>query len=84
MSGGSDVSPRHKIDAIRALDGMAANGPAAPPTADRFLIQINMGADTLTFNKSILPLEPGEKFCQIWRPDFYYVEKVSKAVCPKP
>ena len=60
MSGGSDVSPRHKIDAIRTLDGMAANGPEGPPPSDRFLIQINLGSESLIFNKSIRPLEPGE------------------------
>jgi hypothetical protein len=54
MSGGSDVSPRHKIDAIRTLDGMAANGPQGVPASDRFQITINLGADhILHFDKSI-------------------------------
>ena len=58
MSGGSDVSPKHKIDAIRTLDGMAANGPAGVPASDRFVIQIVLGdgpGETLTFDKSLKP-----------------------------
>ena len=52
----ASASPRHRIDAIRTLDTFAANGPgAAAPAGDRFLIQINLGSDTLTFNKSIKP-----------------------------
>jgi hypothetical protein len=60
MSGGNDVSPKHKIDAIRTLDGMAANGPEGAPMTDRFIITINLtadgsnsDADVLRFNKSI-------------------------------
>ena len=58
----SDVSasPRHRVDAIKVLDTFAANGPQGVPAADRFLIQINLGSDSLVFNKSIRPLEPGE------------------------
>jgi hypothetical protein len=39
----------------KALDDFAANGPAAAPAGDRFVIQINVGADTLRFSKSIKP-----------------------------
>jgi hypothetical protein len=53
-------SARHRIDSCKVLNEFAANGPAGVPAADRFLIQINLGSDTLTFNKSIRPLEPGE------------------------
>jgi hypothetical protein len=68
MSGGNEVSPRHKIDAIRTLDGMAANGPGeTTPMSDRFQITIVLSADSsgsepaaLHFNKSIRVLEPGE------------------------
>ena len=58
----SDVnaSPRHRVDALKVLDTFAANGPEAATAGTRFLIQINLGSDTLTFNKSIRPLEPGE------------------------
>ena len=50
----ASASPRHRVDAIKTLDGFAANGPgASAPAGDRFLIQINLGSDTLTFNKSI-------------------------------
>ena len=65
----SDVSasPRHRVDAIKTLDGMAAVGPAGVPAADRFIINIVLNSDgsvsepaALHFNKSIRPLEPGE------------------------
>jgi hypothetical protein len=51
----SSASPRHRVDAIRTLDGFAANGPAGTPAADRdrFQITINLGADTLKFDRSI-------------------------------
>jgi hypothetical protein len=55
------ASPRHRVDAIKTLDGFAANGPGATaPASDRFIITINLGDETLTFNKSIRPIEPGE------------------------
>jgi hypothetical protein len=54
------ASPRHRVDAIKTLDTFAANGPEAATAGTRFLIQINLGSDFLTFNKSIRPLEPGE------------------------
>jgi hypothetical protein len=41
------------VDAIKVLDTMSATGPEAAPASDRFVIQINLGADTLRFNKSI-------------------------------
>ena len=53
-------SARHRIDSCKVLNDFAANGPAGVPAADRFIIQINLGSDTLAFNKSIRPLEPGE------------------------
>jgi hypothetical protein len=54
-------SARHRIDSCKVLNDLASNGPGdTAPASDRFVIQINLGADTLTFNKSIRPLEPGE------------------------
>ena len=53
-------SARHRIDSCKVLNDFATNGPAGVPAADRFIIQINLGSDTLAFNKSIRPLEPGE------------------------
>lgn len=43
----SDVSasPRHRVDALRTLDGMAANGPAAAAAGAFFEITINLGSD---------------------------------------
>jgi hypothetical protein len=40
------ASPRHRVDAAKALDGFAANGPGqGAPAADRFVITINLGTD---------------------------------------
>jgi hypothetical protein len=43
----SDVSasPRHRVDAIKTLDVMAANGPDAAAAGPFFEITINLGAD---------------------------------------
>lgn len=41
----STASPRHRVDAIKTLDGMAANGPAAAGAGTFFEITINLGAD---------------------------------------
>lgn len=49
----ASASPRHRVDAIRTLDGFAANGPAGAPASDRFQITINLGADVLKFDRSI-------------------------------
>jgi hypothetical protein len=54
------ANARHRIDSCKVLNDFAAPGPQGAPPTERFLIQINLGADTLTFNKSIRPLEPGE------------------------
>jgi hypothetical protein len=55
-----DANPRHRIDAARALDDFSVDKPEAAAAADRFHIVINLGSDTLTFDKSIRPLSPGE------------------------
>ena len=47
------ANARHRIDSVKVLDDLAANGPVAAPAADRFVIQINLGSDTLRFDKSI-------------------------------
>jgi hypothetical protein len=51
----TDSNDRHRIDACKALNDFAANGPAAAPAGDRFIIQINLGEDTIRFNKSVAP-----------------------------
>ena len=43
----ASASPRHRIDAAKALDDFAANGPEAAPAADRFQIMINLGSRLL-------------------------------------
>jgi hypothetical protein len=50
----ASASPRHRVDAIRTLDGFAANGPAGAPASDRFIITINLGADHIErYSKSL-------------------------------
>jgi hypothetical protein len=49
------ASPRHRVDAIKTLDTFASNGPESAPAGDRFVITINLGSDTLRFDKSIAP-----------------------------
>src|SRR5215467_11923381 len=39
------ANERHRIDSIKALDALAANGPEAAPAADRFVITINLNSD---------------------------------------
>jgi hypothetical protein len=39
------ANERHRIDAVKTLDALAANGPEAAPTADRFIITINLNSD---------------------------------------
>jgi hypothetical protein len=51
----ASASPRHRVDAIKTLDTFASNGPESAPAADRFQIVINLGSDTLRFDKSITP-----------------------------
>ena len=48
----SSASTRHRIDASKALDTLAANGPEATPASDRFQIIINLGGEVTRFNKS--------------------------------
>src|SRR5262245_20396260 len=49
----ASVSPKHRIDSAKVLDTFAANNPGAAPAAERFVIQINIGNETLKFDKSI-------------------------------
>jgi hypothetical protein len=49
------ANPRHRIDSAKVLDDFASNGPVGVPAADRFQIVINLGSDTLRFDKSIAP-----------------------------
>jgi len=51
------ASPRHRVDAIKTLDGMSDTGPQTTPAAERFIIQINLGEDyKLKFDKSRAPV----------------------------
>lgn len=50
-----NANPRHRIDSAKELNNFAANTPESAPASDRYIIQINIGDDTLTFNKSIKP-----------------------------
>jgi hypothetical protein len=56
------VSPRHRIDAAKELREVAANGPDATSTGDKFVIRINFGGEEkrYEFNKApLVPLEDG-------------------------
>ena len=53
-------APRHRVDALKVLDGMASTGgEAAAGQSDRFIITINLSGDgvdhVLHFDKSIKP-----------------------------
>jgi len=52
------ASPRHRVDAIKTLDGMGDTGPkTAPEMGERFSIVINLGEDyKLRVDKSIAPM----------------------------
>src|SRR5262245_43469341 len=52
------ANDRHKVDAIKALDQLAANGPNAAPEQDRFVIRIDLtagGGEVLEFDKTLRP-----------------------------
>src|SRR5262245_25384056 len=49
----TNASPKHRIDSAKVLDTFAANGPGVAPASERFVITINIGSDTLKFDKSI-------------------------------
>jgi hypothetical protein len=53
------VSPRHKIESARELRAIAAVGPEAQPTGDRFSIVINLGEDHKI--KIDQPIRPNDK-----------------------
>ena len=48
-----NANARHRIDSAKVLNDFAANGPQGAPASDRFVITINLGSDTLRFDKSI-------------------------------
>jgi hypothetical protein len=51
-----NASPRHKVESSRELRAIANVGPEATPTAERFVIQINLGADqVLRIDQPIRP-----------------------------
>src|SRR5262249_47418126 len=52
------ANEKHRIDSIKTLDALAANGPEAAPADDRFIIHIDIsgdgsGANVEHYNKSI-------------------------------
>jgi hypothetical protein len=50
------ISPRHKIEASREMRAIAATGPEAAPTSERFQITIVLSADEkLVIDKPIRP-----------------------------
>src|SRR5262245_17069677 len=52
----SRTNPKHKVDAIKALDALADNGPQAAAEQDRVIVTINLGGgDVLRFDASAKP-----------------------------
>jgi hypothetical protein len=51
----SAANERHKIDAVKALDALAGGESQAAPAEDRFVIQINLGADKILIDKPRRP-----------------------------
>jgi hypothetical protein len=49
----TSASPKHRIDSAKVLDTFTTGPGATAPTGDRFVIQINLGADTERYSKSI-------------------------------
>src|SRR5215831_5684153 len=55
------ASPKHRIDAAKALDDLADNGPQAAAEQDRVVVTINLGGgDVLRFDASAKPIPPGD------------------------
>jgi len=54
------ASPKHRIDASKALDAFADPGPThAPDSSERFSIIINLGADhKIKIDKQLAPIKP--------------------------
>jgi hypothetical protein len=50
-----NANARHRIDSCKVLNDFASNGPETAAAETRFVIQINMGSDTLIFDKSVKP-----------------------------
>src|SRR6476659_3933311 len=48
-----NANERHRIDSIKTLDTLAANGAEAAAAGARFEITINLGSDTEHYSKSI-------------------------------
>jgi hypothetical protein len=48
------ANERHRIDAVKTLDSLAANEPEKVPAGERFVIEINLGSDhTERYSRSI-------------------------------
>ena len=54
------ASPKHKVDAIKTLDALAANGPQAAAEQDRVIVTINLGGDVLRFDHAVKPRPPND------------------------
>jgi hypothetical protein len=56
----NDASPRHRIESAKELRVVADNGPQATPPDERFVININIGTNTLRIDTQTRPLTPEE------------------------
>ena len=59
-----NANERHRVDAIKTLDSLAANGPEKAPAADRFVISIVLNGDVEHYDKSIA-IDPNDTAPQI-------------------
>jgi hypothetical protein len=46
-----DASPRHRIESAKELRAISANGPETAPAGERFVITLNLGGDSIHFDK---------------------------------
>src|SRR5262249_21888073 len=56
------ASPRHRVDAIKALDRMSDTGLQTTPAAERFVITINLGGDQVLHIDQ--PIRPNDKIIE--------------------
>ena len=55
-----NANARHRIDSIRALDGLASTGAEAAAAGARFEITINLGADHIEHYSKSIAIDPDD------------------------
>ena len=54
------ASPRHRVDAVKVLDGLASTGAEAAAAGARFEITINLGADHIEHYSKSIAIDPDD------------------------